>query len=134
MKTPTDRRHPSIPAVLGLALLLLLPGLAGCGAMAGAAAAVAWVEGELETTVTADYNKTVEATRAAIKNMEFVKVSENKDAFSAKLVARTAQDKKVEINLTNTGKKLTSIKIRIGLIGGDQPLSLAILDKIKAGL
>ena len=137
MKTTTNSRFASIPAGLSLALLLLLPALAGCvavaaGASAGAAA-VAWVQGQLETTVTADYEKTVEASRAAIKDLEFVKMSDNKDAYSAKLVARTAQDKKVEIELTSNGKKLTDIKIRVGLIG-DQPLSLVILEKIKAGL
>ena len=49
------------------------------------------------------------------------------------LVARTALDKKVGITLANSGKKLTSIKIRVGLFG-DGALSLAILDRIKAGL
>ena len=135
MKTTSVSRSFLLPAVPGLVLLLVLLGLAGCEAMDNAGAtAVAYVRGELQTNVTSDYNKTVEASRAAIKDLEFIKVSENKDAFSAKLVARTAQDKKVEIELTNSGKKLTNIKIRVGLIGGDQPLSMAILDKIKAGL
>lgn len=79
-----------------------------------------------------DYNSVVDATRVAIKELEFAKVSDNKDAFKALLVARTALDKKVEITIVNSGKNLTNIKIRVGVFG-DEQLSLAILEKIKAG-
>ena len=51
----------------------------------------------------------------------------------AVLVARTALDKKVEVALTNSGNKLTDIKIRVGIFG-DEQLSLSILEKIKSGL
>lgn len=57
----------------------------------------------------------------------------SKDALKAVLVARTAMDKKIEIAISNTGKKLTKIKIRVGVFG-DEQLSMSILDKIKAGL
>ena len=63
----------------------------------------------------------------------YAKVSENKDALKAVLVARTAMDKKIEITISNSGKKLTNIKIRVGVFG-DEQLSMSILDKIKAGL
>lgn len=132
--TSASRSSPALP-LLGLALLLLLPGLAGCIAVAAGAGAgaVAYVTGELKVTLTSDYTKAVESTRAAIKDLEFATVSENKDAYSAVLVARTALDKKVKITLTNEGKMLTNIKIRVGILG-DQQLSLSVLDKIKAGL
>jgi hypothetical protein len=111
-------------------------GLTGCLAVAagaGAAGAVAYVRGELETTLTSDYGRVVEATRGALKDLEFAKVSENKDALKAVMVSRTAMDKKVEITLANTGKNLTNIKIRVGVFG-DEQMSMSILDKIKARL
>lgn len=135
MRTTSSARPSSAWAVFGLALLLVVPGLTGCIAVAAGAGAgaVAYARGDLEATLNGDYAKAVESTREAIKDLEFVKVSENKDAYSARFVARTALDKKIEINLTNSGKKLTNIKIRVGLLG-DQSLSMAILDKIKTGL
>ncbi len=135
MKTVSDLRSLSARALLGLALLLLLPGLTGCIVVAAGAGAgaVAYVQGALETNLNEDYNQVVDATRGAIKELEFAKVSENKDALTAVLVARTALDKKIEITLTNSGKRLTKIKIRVGVFG-DEPLSLAILEKVRAGL
>jgi Protein of unknown function (DUF3568) len=87
---------------------------------------------DLDTTVAEDFNKVVESSRRTVKDLEFIKISDNKDAFAAVLVARTALDKKVVITVTNSGKNLTNIKIRVGLVG-DQALSMSILDKIKAG-
>jgi len=118
--------------LLGVFSLQVLPGCIAVAAGAGAGV-VAYVRGDLETTLANDFNPVVDATRGAIKDLEFASVSDNKDAFKAVIVARTAMDKKIEIELTNTGKNLTSIKIRVGVFG-DEQLSLAILDKIKARL
>ena len=119
---------------VGIGLCLSLAVLSGCIAVAAGAgaSAVAYVRGELDTNLNYDYNKVVDSARSAIKELEFARVSENKDALKAVLVARTAMDKKVEITITNSGKKLTNIKIRVGLFG-DEALSMSILDKIKAG-
>ena len=135
MKNNSSFRSSFSFAVLGLALLGGLAALSGCLAVAAGAGAgvVAYVRGDLETTLANDYTPVVGATRNAVKDLEFVKVSDNKDAFRAVFVSRTALDKKVEISLTNAGKNLTNIKIRVGVFG-DEQLSLAILEKIKAGL
>jgi hypothetical protein len=121
-----------------LAVILLgvsLAALSGCIAMAAGAgaSAVAYARGDLETNLNYDYSKVVESARNAVKELEFARVSENKDALKAVLVARTAMDKKVEITITNSGKKLTNIKIRVGLFG-DEALSMSILDKVKSGI
>jgi hypothetical protein len=120
---------------MALLLGISLAGLSGCLAAAAGAGAgvVAYARGDMDTTLGTDYNRVVASARRAISELEFAKVSENKDALKAVLVARTALDKKVVITIANSGKKLTSIKIRVGLFG-DESLSLAILDKIKAGL
>ena len=135
MKTDSIQRFPFFCAIFGLALLSAVLSLSGCLAVAAGAGAgvVAYVRGDLETTLANDYNPVVEATRSAIEALEFVKVSDHKDAFKAVVIARTAVDKKVEILVTKAGKNLTNIKIRVGLFG-DEQLSLAILEKIKAHL
>jgi hypothetical protein len=123
---------PLFAAVLAGLALIALPGCLAVAAGAGAGV-VTYVRGDLETTVATEYPKVVDSARRALKDLEFVNVSDNKDALKAVLVARTALEKKVEVTLTNSGKKLTDIKIRVGIFG-DEQLSLAILDKIKSGL
>jgi hypothetical protein len=121
--------------LVAVLLGITLAGLSGCLAVAAGAgaSAVAYARGDLETNLHTDYTKVVESARSAIGELEFAKVSENKDALKAVIVARTAMDKKVEITIVNSGKKLTNIKIRVGLFG-DESLSMSILDKIKSGL
>jgi flavin-binding protein dodecin len=80
-----------------------------------------------------DYEKVVAAARETLKELEFARVSDNKDAIKAALVSRTAMDKKVEITLENGGKNITNVKIRVGVFG-DEKMSLTILEKIKANL
>ena len=135
MKNNSSFRHLSSFAVLSLVLLYVFPALTGCLAVAAGAGAdvVAYVRGDLETTLANDYNPVVDATRSALTDLEFTKISDHKDAFRAVIIARTAMDKKIEISLTNAGKNLTNIKIRVDLFGNEQ-MSLAILDKIKARL
>ena len=136
MKSYSPASVPSLRRVLAAVLLgVSLITLSGCLMVAAGAgaSAVAYVRGDLETNLNYDYNKVVDSARNAVKDLEFARVSENKDALKAVLVARTAMDKKVEITITNSGKKLTNIKIRVGLFG-DEALSMSILDKIKAGL
>lgn len=155
MKTDSRFRSAfSLFVIGGLAMVVLFPAITGCTTMApgsgvgtvartgavakaepgtdAGAGAVAYVRGDLESTLAKDYNAVVDATRGAIKDLEFAKISDNKDAFKALLTARTALDKKVEITVTNSGKNLTNIKIRVGVFG-DEQLSLAIFEKIKAG-
>lgn len=132
--------HPAFLLSLRRLLALTLLGaslacLTGCIVVAAGAGAgaVAFIRGDLEANLDTDYSEVVEATRSAIRRLEFAPVSENKDALKAVFVARTAQDKKIEITIANPGKKLTNIKIRVGIFG-DEALSMAVLDRIKAGL
>ena len=118
---------------LGISFALLSGCLAvAAGATAGAGA-VAYVRGELDVTLPNDYSQVVDSARAALKELEFTKVSDKKDSLSAELVSRTALDKKVRITIASSGKQLTNIKIRVDIFG-DESLSNTILAKIKAGL
>lgn len=130
--TPVRKFFSRLSLCLALGLLPVLSGcvLAAAGAAAGA---VAYVRGELQTLLDHNYNHVVDATRAALKDLEFAKISENKDALEAVFVYRTALDKKVKIKLSKSTDKSTTVRIRVDVIG-DEALSLAILDKIKANL
>jgi hypothetical protein len=70
------------------------------------------------------------ATQTAIKDMEFITGTTEKDDISAKLIAYTSDDRKIQINLKRKTDKLTEIVIRVGTFG-DESLSHLILDNIR---
>lgn len=119
--------------VASLTALTLTSGCLAVAAGAGAAGAVAYVRGDLQTTLTSSLDDAERATNRAIQDLAFAKVSEKKDALLAVFIARNAADKKIEIKLDHVGDKTTEVHIRVGVLG-DQALSLAVLDKIKANL
>ena len=125
-----------LAATLCAASVTLLSGcmLFALGA-AGAAGAgtVAYVRGELSATLANKYDDVIAASNRAVGDLRLAKISERSDAFSAVIIARTAQDKKVTITITKSADNLCELKIRIGLFG-DEPMARSILDKIKAGL
>ena len=111
--------------------------LPGCLALAvGAAAGVgtyAYVEGELKTMFDSNLDRTWDATRAAIDDLQFRVEESTKDALGARLVAREADGKTVKINEEAKGGNLTEVRVRVGTFG-DEAQSRLILDKIKARL
>lgn len=124
---------------VGLASILLIAVAAensGCVAVvagAGTGAAVAYVRGQLETTIPHDFESVAAATNRAIQQLQFAKVSEHKDALLDTFIVRSPADKKIEIRLENSARELTKVRIRIGVFG-NEPLSLTILEKIKSNL
>jgi len=119
----------------GFALALAVALQSGCvvAAVGAGAGAVAYIRGDLEATLESSLNATNKAAGRAISQLEFAKVSENKDALTSNITARTAQDKKVEIFMTKVSDSITKVRIRVGVFG-DEAVSMAILDKIKAAL
>jgi len=118
--------------VLGAGLLLQT----GCAVLligGGAAAGIggyAFVKGELKSTESAPLDRVWTATLAAMEELKFPVTTQDKDALTAHLVARTAQDKKIHIRLKALSDNSTEIRIRVGTFG-DEALSLLILEKIK---
>jgi Protein of unknown function (DUF3568) len=132
-----QRSSPKFAAwCLLAALALAAPFLGGCVVVAAGAAgagAVAYVRGELESSVPHDLDATFAATQRALGDMKFARIDDQKTAIDAKLISRTALDKKIEIQLERVTEGLTKVHIRVGLMG-DQQLSLTILEKITAEL
>lgn len=138
MNTPARSVRPcfSVRTVLAAALLGVTVATSGCVAVAAAGAAgagVAWIRGALETNVDRDLDRVYRATQEAVRGLEFAVVTERKSSVDATVVARTALDKKVEVILKQAGSKTTHVSIRVGVFG-DEAMSLAILERIKAEL
>jgi len=119
-----------------LALSMVTSGcfLVAVGA-AGAAGAgtVAYIRGELDASLGNRYDTVVGATDNAVGQLQFAKIRESKDAFSSEIVARTAEDKKIDIVIAKEADNLTKVKIRVGVFG-DEEKSRAILDRVRANL
>jgi uncharacterized protein YceK len=111
--------------------------LTGCAAVvvggAAGAGTYAYIKGELKTTESATLDRAWSATQGAIKDLQFSTTSQAKDALQARLVARTAMDKKIEVQLTKVSDSLTEIRIRVGTFG-DEDLSRTILHQIQKRL
>ena len=120
-------------AALGLAATVGLS--AGCLLLAAGAGAgtVAYVRGELTASLGSELGAVAKATGRAVEQLKFAKISEREDALSAKFTTRTAQDKKIDIELTKVGEKLTKVQIRVGVFG-DETVAMSVLEKIKANL
>ena len=134
MTTKSFRRMFAIlGASAAISALTMTSGCLAVAVGAGAGAAVAYVRGELRATVSGSYDATAAAASRAVQDLQFVKVSEQRDALTDIIVARTAADKKVEIKVEHLTQQATTVKIRVGLVG-DESLSITVLDKIKARL
>jgi len=123
-----------------LTLAVLLVGAAallqGCVAVvvgAGAAGTVAYIRGDLESIESKDLNAVYEATLKAMEQLELSVSRKTKDAMSAEVIARDAEDKKVTISLGATAEGATKISIRIGVFGSETKSRL-IYDQIKKNL
>lgn len=127
------RRCRLFAALLALAALPWLSGCVIIAAGAVGAGAVAYVRGELTTSLEHELDTVYRAAQVALAKQEFAKIEERKSGLDAQLVHRTALDKRVEIKLEKITDRLTKLRIRVGFVG-DQDLSLALLEKIKAEL
>lgn len=129
----TARLAGSLVASALLATLALTSGCMAVAAGAGAGAAVAYVRGDLDTTLDAGFAKSVRATEKMIAQLKYAKISDHQDALQATLIARNAGDQKIELYLEKLTDDATKLKIRVGTFG-EEALQNEILAKIKANL
>lgn len=134
MKTKSSSRWTVVFASAALLTFTTLnSGCLAVAAGAGAGAAVAYVRGQLETTLSADFDKAANAVNRAIQQLQYAKVSEHRDALVDTITARNADDKKIEVRLETVSAGVTKVRIRVGVFG-DEPTSIAILERIKTNL
>ena len=122
--------------IVFILLLISLPFISSCTVLvAGGAGAgtVAYIKGELQANLEASFKKSFGATKRAVDNLRFIKISEQADNLTGEIVARTAQDKKITIKLNKVTENMTEISIRVGMFG-DQTLSHSLLEEIKKEL
>ena len=121
-------------------LIILLVGTAlfgqGCLVAAvgvGAAGTIAYIRGDLEAVESKRIDVVYEATLKAVEELELNVTKKTKDALSAVIVTRDAQDKKITIKLKATADETTKLSIRIGTFGSETKSRL-IYQKIHDNL
>jgi len=122
--------------ILIVLLAVLMVSVSGCvlaAVGAGAAGTVAYMRGDLEAIRVERVNEVYEATKKAVTDLGYAVTKDQKDATSAEINLRDAQDKKIIIKLNATPEGPTDISIRVGTFG-DESLSRLIYDKIKENL
>ena len=85
----------------------------------GAAGTIAYVRGDLEAVESHSLDEVYEAALKAVEELELRFIYKTKDALTATINARDAQDKKVKITLKRTAEQTTKISIRIGTFGSE---------------
>jgi hypothetical protein len=100
---------------------------------AGAAGTVAYISGDLEAVESRSLADVYEATLKALEQLELSTTKETKDALSAVVVARDAQDKKITIKLRAPTEGTTKVSIRVAVFG-DEAKSRLIYQKIRENL
>lgn len=119
-------------------LVALLAGTAvvqGCivAAVGAGAGTSAYVMGDLKAFESKDVETVYNAALKAMDELELSVTTKTKDALSAKIVGRDAQDKKVTIKISATGEGTTKISIRVGMVGSETKSQL-IYEQIKKHL
>ena len=100
----------------------------------GAAGTIAYMRGDLEAVESENIDTVYEAALQAAEELELRIISKTKDALSATIIARDAQDKKVQIILRTTAENTTKLSIRIGTFGSETKSRLIyqkIYDNLK---
>jgi len=111
---------------------------AGClvvAAGAGAAGTVAYLEGDLEAVEPYKIDTVYAAARETMKKLQLpvLEGKTQKDALSATIAARDAEDKRVIIKLNAQTEETTKISIRVGTFG-DHTKSQMIYNRIRENL
>ncbi len=119
-------KHDSMTHILSI-LLFLIFAIQGCAAVAGAGigaaaatGAMAYKNGELETSYAAPYNLTWDATIRAMKKMNLKVIHTQKGATEGTVESEQADGTKVTTKLKSSSQDVTGVKIRVGILGDEE--------------
>ncbi len=107
--------------------------LCGCVALlagaAGGAGTAGWLSGKLIQQVQTPYDKSIEATKEALKSMNLQVERENRSTEVTQIRSHYADGRKIWIDVHPVTQSSSKIEVRVGAFG-DKAASDAILKKI----
>jgi hypothetical protein len=127
------QRKQVVLTILLIGMIVLNEGCMVAAVGLGAAGTIAYVRGDLQSFESERIDEVYEATLKAVDELELNVTTKSKDALSAIIVARDADDKKVTIKLKATAEGPTELSIRIGVFGNETKSRL-IYQKIRDNL
>lgn len=109
---------------LAMVLVCMAVSSSGCLALAvgaGAAGTVAYMRGDLDAQEPYDIDTVYAATRKSLDELDLpvLEGKTDKDALSATIVARDADDKRVTVKLKTLVENATRISVRVGTFGNE---------------
>ena len=130
-------KHTIKHCLLWVSLVVCVVWLTGCPAvLLGAGAGigtVAYIKGELVTTLETSVQTIMPAVRATVVALGLEHVADESDVLTGKVVARSAHGEQITILLTRLTDSSTKLSIRVGVFG-DRAVSQKILEEIHQRL
>ena len=102
------------------------------GALGGAGTAV-WLSDKLVQDVDASFERSLKATKKALKKLQLDVVKETQKDDVAQFISQYHDGKKVWIDIHKVSVNSSKIEVRVGMTG-DEEAAREILDKILAYL
>lgn len=119
--------------ILSVGATGLLRGCLVAAVGVGAAGTIAYVRGDLEAVESERLDVVYDAALKALDTLDLNVTTTSKDALSAVIVARDAQDKKTTITLKAISEQATKLSIRVGVFGSEAKSRL-IYEEIRENL
>lgn len=122
---------------VSILLILFIPSLYGCVALvagvAGGAGTAVWLSGKLTQEVNASFDKTINASKLALKSLKLEITKETRKEDLAQIISKYSDGKTVWIDIHKVGVKTSRIEVRAGVLG-DEVAAQEILNKIRKNL
>ncbi|MBM3248062.1 MAG: DUF3568 family protein [Candidatus Omnitrophica bacterium] len=119
--------------VIFVILLALVPCLCGCFVLlagaAGGAGTAAWLSNKLTQEVNAPFEKSIEATKSALKSLKLYVEKEIRKDNVAQIMSNYSDGKTIWIDIHRLTTKTSRIEVRVG-VAGDEEAARKIMDKI----
>jgi hypothetical protein len=116
----------------------LLLNMCGCaallaGAVSGAGTAV-WLSGKLSQEFHYPYERTIDATKAALQSLKLEITKETREGNVLQLRSKYSDGKEIWIDIRKVTKDSTKVEVRVGVVSPDKAASDKILKEIQRHL
>jgi uncharacterized lipoprotein len=106
--------------ILVVCLVALTLGVVGCAPKMVSSDAAVYQTGKLYASSSKDVDAVYQATIKAMEKLELKVTDKVKDAFGAKVRAKSSDDKIITVNIKPTTDKKTEYTILVGALGNEE--------------
>ena len=114
---------------------LMLLNICGCVAViagaAGGAGTSVWLSGKMSQDMNASFDKTIMATRSALKSMKLDVSKETVEKDVAQIMSKYTDGKTIWIDIRPITERSSKVDVRVGAVNGDEEASDDILKRIQ---